>query len=341
MKKIIIILLVLGILGFGAYTYYKTKIANAATLAEGETTYTVEKTTLKNTLTLSGKIDADEKVTLAFKAGGRLTWLGAKEGDYVKKGQGIASLDQRELQKSLESQLNTYMITRWDFDQTKQDNKDAPYRDGDVGDRMKRIIDKAQFGLNNSVINVELQTLAREYSYLSTPIEGVVTHMSVTQPGIIVTPANTFEIINPATIYFSASADQTEVPNLMVGQTAQIVLDPYVDEKMLATVKSIAFTPKTGESGTVYEIKMLFITDNVNLKYRLGMTGDAEFTTRQKSNVIAIPIQYIKTENGKKNVTKLVDGKRVKVEVKIGEEGDSSVEIKSGLKAGDVLIETK
>jgi hypothetical protein len=47
MKKIIIILVVLGILGFGAYTYYKTKIANAATLAEGETTYTVEKTTLK------------------------------------------------------------------------------------------------------------------------------------------------------------------------------------------------------------------------------------------------------------------------------------------------------
>ncbi|MEI6327122.1 MAG: efflux RND transporter periplasmic adaptor subunit [Candidatus Roizmanbacteria bacterium] len=341
MKRIIIILVILGLLGIGGYTYYKTKIVNAATLADGETAFTVEKTTLRHTLTLSGKIDAEEKVTLAFKSGGRLTWLGAKEGDYVKKGQGIASLDQRELQKSLESQLNTYMMTRWDFDQTKQDNKDAPYRDGDIGDRMKRIVDKAQFGLNNSVINVELQTLTREYAYLSTPIEGVVTRMSVAETGVIITPANTFEIINPATIYFSASADQTEVPTLMVGQTAQVILDPYTDEKMLATVKSIAFTPKAGESGTVYEVKMVFVTDNNNLKYRLGMTGDAEFTTLQKNNIIAIPIQYVKTENGKKVVTKIGNGKREKIEVQIGVEGDSSIEIKSGLAPGDVIVETK
>ncbi len=341
MKKIIITLFVLGIFGFVGYRYYKTNIANASTPVEGETPFTVQKTTLRDTLTLSGKIDADEKVTLAFKSGGRLVWLGAKEGDYVQKGQGIASLDQRELQKSLESQLNTYMITRWDFDQTRQDNKDAPYRDGDVGDRMKRIIDKAQFGLNNSVINVELQTLAREYAYLSTPIEGVVTRMAVTQPGIIVTPTNTFEIINPSTIYFAATADQTEVPKLTVGQTAQVILDPYPEEQIRATVKSIAFTPKTGESGTVYEIKMVFASENNNLKYRIGMTGDVEFTTRQKSNIIAIPTQYVKTEGGKKYVTKVSDGKKIKVEVKIGEEGDSDIEIRSGLKVGDVIVETK
>ena len=89
MKKFLIILLALSIFGYVAYTYYKANIAIAATTAEKEAAYMVTKATLKNTLNLSGKIDASEKATLGFQTAGRLAWVGVKEGDYVKKGQGI------------------------------------------------------------------------------------------------------------------------------------------------------------------------------------------------------------------------------------------------------------
>ena len=86
-----------------------------------EDSVSVKRGDLKQELTISGTVDAEEKVTLRFKTSGRLSWVGVKEGDYVKKYQAIASLDQRELKKTLQKELNDYMNERWDFDQSQED----------------------------------------------------------------------------------------------------------------------------------------------------------------------------------------------------------------------------
>src|SRR3989344_7100970 len=85
--------------------------------------FTVKKQTIKDELSLSGEIAADEHVILRFQSSGRLAWVGVKEGDYVKKYQGVASLDQREVQQNLKKYLNTYVNERWDLDQEKQDTQ--------------------------------------------------------------------------------------------------------------------------------------------------------------------------------------------------------------------------
>jgi len=340
-RRIILFIIIVGLLGSIGYWIY-TKNSSTAQLGgktSTENLYTVERTKLRETLTLSGEIDAEERVTLSFPTGGKLYWVGVKEGDYVQKYQGIASLDQRDLQKRLESSLNTFMITRWDFDQTKQDNKDAQYKDGDLGDRMKRIIDKAQFGLNNSIITVELQALAKEYAYLYTPIEGIVTKVGAPYAGVTVGATTTYEVVNPNTVYFSATADQTEVPKLRIGQKANIIIDPYPEDTVAAIVSSVSFTPRVGDTGTNYEVKLTFPEQANVLKYRLGMTGDVEFLTKEKSNIYAVPTTFIVTEMGKKYVFILKDGKTVKTEVVTGEEGDSDIEIVRGIQAGDVLVE--
>src|SRR3989344_2912816 len=66
-----------------------------------KTTYTVKRQTLSDDLSLSGEIDAEEKTVLRFQSSGKLSWVGVKEGDYVKKYQTVASLDQREVQENL------------------------------------------------------------------------------------------------------------------------------------------------------------------------------------------------------------------------------------------------
>ena len=53
----------------------------------------------------------------------------------------------------------------------------------------------------------------------------------------------------------------------------------------------------------------------------------------------AVPITYVLTEIDKKYVYILKDGKKLKTEVKTGEEGDTAIEIVRGIKAGDVLVE--
>jgi RND family efflux transporter MFP subunit len=328
--------LVLIVLAIGGYFIYQNQQAQAS---KKEVTYTVTRETLQDVLVLSGKVDADEKVSLRFQSGGRLAWVGVKEGDVVKQYQGIASLDQRQLEKSLQKYLNTFSRERADFDQSLDDNDTLTIDlKQEVRDRAKRTLDQSQLDLNNTILDVELQTLAKEYAYLYSPIDGIITHVGAPAAGMNVAITDTFDVINPDTIFFALSADQTEVVRLGEGMLAKITLDAYPDEQIAGSITSIAFTPTTSETGTVYEVKM-GISGLQNMKYRLGMTGDAEFILKEIPNVVAIPFEYIIDENDKQYVNKKLNGKKVKIEIKTGNEYDGLVQVTDGLYAGDVIYE--
>jgi len=332
-------LFVIIFLVIGYIIYQKTTSAQA--ISKKESTFVVKKQDLEESLTLSGKVDADEHAVLRFQTSGMMSWVGVKEGDYVKKYQGLATLDQRELQKTLKKYLNTYMSSRWDYDQTKEDKqiKNIGGLSEDARREALRVLDKAQFDLDNSVIDVELKDIALKYSYLYTPIDGLVTKVDVPFAGINVTPAGAeFEVINPKTIYLSATADQVDVVRLNEGLTSEITFDAYPDTIIPGTISKIAFVPKTGESGTVYEVKVILSADNSTYKYRYGMTADINFVISKKENVLAVPANYIKSEKKQKYVMKKENGNKIKTYVKIGEEIDSNIIITSGLKEGDVII---
>lgn len=296
----------------------------------------VSQGTLEEKMTISGAIDAEEKVTLHFQTGGRLTWVGVKEGDFVKKYQTIASLDQREVKKNLEKKLSDYLKTRWDLDQAKKDT----YKDQIISDPIKRIIDKYQFDLNKAVLDVELQDLSNEYANLWTPIEGIVTKVGSPYSGVNITPSTAeFEIVNPKTIYFAATADQTEVTRLIKDMVGELILDAYPNTSISGTIKDISFIPKTGETSTVYEVKFVFDNDNSNYKYRISMAGDLSFVVQKKENVLYIPNKFIKNLNGKKYLTVKRNSKDIKIEVETGMETDTETEITSGISADETVYE--
>jgi HlyD family secretion protein len=342
-KKIIILAVAIILIASGVYYFYLQRSKQSGSLVTSQETnneiYKVKRNELIETLLISGEVDAHEKATLFFPTGGKLAWIGAKEGDKVKKYQGIASIDKRDLEKRLQSSLNTYMISRWDFEQAKDDNKNSEYIDGDLGEKFRRLIDKAQFNLNNAVISVELQALANEMSYMYSPIDGIVTKVGATNVGENMLATSTFQVVNPESIYFSAIADQTEVPIILIGQTAQITLDAYEEEKIRGIVRSVSFTPESGDTGTTYEVELDMETPNQNLKYRLGMTGDVEFVTKIKRNVYAVPLSFVKTDKTGKFVYIMDGNKKVRKLVTTGDEGGDMIEIKNGVAQGDILVD--
>jgi RND family efflux transporter MFP subunit len=340
-RKRLVFVVLLGVAVFGVFMLLRQQpaITRAMVRADSAKRHVVSRETLRQTFALSGKVDAKERVSLAFQTGGRLAWVGVKEGDVVKKSQAIASLDVRQLQKDIQKRLNDYQTARWNFDQTKQDNKNADVTTGDMGDRMRRLIDLAQYGLNNAVLNLEIATLSKEYAYLTTPIDGIVTRVDAPFAGVNIPMGTTYEVVNPSTLYFVASADQTEVPKISIGQEAILTLDAYPDERISAIVKHIGFTPKTGEGGTLYDVEIEFGAQESRSKYRVGMTGDAEFVMSEKKEVLTVPLGYVRIEQEKKYVTKLENGRLVKTEVVTGIEGDDAIEVISGLREGDVVVE--
>lgn len=302
--------------------------------------YTVKRQTLTEVLSLSGDIDAEEKVSLRFQTSGLLSWVGVKEGDYVKKYQVLASLDKRELQNSMSKLLNTYSGSRWDFEQAQANNKDwqtAGMTDA-ARDTVKRTLDKYQFDLNNSVLSVESQALAIKFASLWTPIEGLVTKVDSPLAGANITPATaTFEVINPKTIYFSATADQTEVISVTPGMMGKVVLDSFPDFELNGEVKTISFTPKVGESGTVYGINITFDSSELADKIKIGMTGDVNFVLKEIKDVLVVPEGYLKKQNGKYMVMIVQAGMKIKKEVTVGSSVEGMMEITGGLNEKDVI----
>lgn len=306
--------------------------------------YTVTRTNLTETLTISGSVDAGEKADLQFQTGGLVTWVGVKEGDIVKKGQRIASIDQRQLAKTLEKDLNLYVKQRLDFDNQKQEYTEKAL----PGDKYLRqdLIDafqKAQYDLNNTVLDVELQNISLQYSTLVSPIDGIVTHVPVTQSGTNILPTQAgFQIVNPQTVFFSADADQTEIVQVYKNEPASILFDAFPDKEVYGIIESLGYMPKEGEASTVYEVKIKFFDSDADIldKYRIGMTGDVTFKTKQHSNVIAVPLTYINTEGDKKFLYKSVKGKPVKTYVEVGEAIETDTIVTSGLQEGDVIYDT-
>lgn len=330
-KRWYLILLAIFFIGF---VFYKNNTASKA--KNTVDSYTIKRENLKEVLTLSGEIDATEKVTLRFQTSGRLAWVGVREGDYVKKYQGIAALDQQTVKINLEKALRDYSKERWDF----EEDREVTYKNKALTDTMKRILEKNQFDLDKAVFDVELQSLSLEYASLWTPIEGIVTKVDVPFPGINITPAGAdFKIINPKTIYFSATADQTEVIKLKDDMAAKISFDSYPEKTYEGKLYYIAFTPKQNETGTVYELRFKLEDRAMTLPLKMGMTGDLDIDLKEVKSVLSAPSAFIKKDNRGSYVKAKENGKDTKKYIKVGEEIDGKFIIINGLSNGDVIYD--
>ena len=300
--------------------------------------FTVQRGEVKQEISFSGKVDSTEKAILQFQQGGLMSWVGVKEGDFVRKNQSIASLDTRLADISLKKSLNLYSITRIDFDQLNKDYDNYQENsDNDYREKIKRILQKNQFTLENSVLDVEAQDLTIKLSTISTPISGIVTKITSPLAGVNISPSQAqFEIVNPDKIFFSVSVDQIDLASISQGKNVEVIFDAYPESIIPGKIESISFTPILGETGTVYEVKISFVKlNNKDLNYKIGMTGDANIILEKKENVLFVPSEFVK-EDLKGNYL-LVGKKMKKIYVKTGLESDTSIEIKNNINEGDIV----
>lgn len=293
-----------------------------------------EYTTLTKTLEVSGVVDAKEKAALRFAAGGKIVYLGAKEGDWVRKGQTIASIDQRELQKRLQQDLNAYVRERWDWEST-QDATDYDVEDLET----RRDIDQQQTQLHDTVLDVEIRNIAITNAYLNAPFAGVLVASPVTVPGVHVTGGEAFEIINPSTLVFKAAVDEADIGLVKLGQTGDINLDAYNDQPISATVSAISYRSQQASSGTVFVIDLPLVGENLVNRYRLGMNGDVVLNIETKENVLAIPLDATRTREGKTYVdVRTGETTFEEREIQVGLETDDMIEVISGLNADQEIV---
>ena len=301
--------------------------------------YSPTRADIAQTLELSGKVRAENSATLKFLAGGLVTYLGPKQGDSVKKWQTLASVDTRQLQKTMEQKLNLYAIQRGTFDQTIDDNNNS-IPDGELGDTLKRLLEKNQYQLENTVKDVEYQSLTLRLSRLTSPISGILIQSPITSANVQVSALDTWIVVDPTSLYLSADLDETDLKRVSVGQKVRVSLDAYPDREIISSIDSISYSPKETTSGTTYEVKIAIDSPDQQL-LRLGLNATAGVVLAEKNNTLTLPASAITNIAGKPFVYLKSGNKYIEKSIETGIENGGVVEVLSGVSESDHVYAKK
>lgn len=331
-RKIGIVLLVIIVLIFG------NRIAKNRKKEYSE--YYAERRNITQTLELSGEVDAKKKEDLHFLAGGLVTYYPFSEGDEVKRFQTIASLDQRQLKKTLEKYLNLYGIQYNAFSNT-QDTYEDEIKTNDISDELRRTLSNAQYSLDNSVLDVEIQDLSIQLSRLYSPFDGILVKSPITTPNVTVSALDLFTIVDPTTLFFNADLDESDLSKIDATMRVLIELDAYPELEIESGITYVSYTSKELTTGTTYEVDIPIPQEYLS-ELRLGLNGTAVIILSEKTDVLTLPIEAVIEESDRTYVLVKNNGDVKEVEVETGISNDTYIEILSGITEQDkVVLEKK
>lgn len=298
-------------------------------------TLKVEKGNIVESVSTSGTVQADKYAVLTFPAGGKVVSVSVTTGQKVLKGQFIAQIDTVALNAAYQNAQNTYRATQAAVD-LEHDN-DKNYGAGETFSQ-KSTRTAAEVANDNAYNNVLAAQDALKNAIIFAPFSGIMDTVSPSSPGInLAAAAANYTIVDPTSVYFDAEVEETDLPNIAVGQRVDVKLDAYPDEiihGVIETIGMVAFTSSTG--GNAYHVRII-LPENINEKFRVGMGGDADIIFATLNNVLKVPSSAVINETNN-YVWLIQNGRAKKVQVEIGGASADETEIRSGVSEGDIVI---
>lgn len=175
--------------------------------------------------------------------------------------------------------------------------------------------------------------------YLATPIiapiSGTLILRSV-EPGQTFTNTDAiFTMSDRLTV--KAQVDETDISTIKLKEKAQIVLDAYPGQKLQAVVDQIAFDAKTVNSVTTYIVDVL--PEQTPATMRSGMTANVTFFIESKKDILLVPAEAIKVQDGRTIVSlRGPDGKPQVRDIQVGVSDGKNTEVIDGLQEGDTVL---
>lgn len=334
----------------------------------------VKRGNIAQTVIATGTIRSNNRVEVGAQVSGRITKLNVVLGQEVKKGDLIAMIDSMTQENDLEkakSQLSSYekqleskkvdlevkkskynrasnlykvkSISQDEYETAKQEYADAKSGVSEIEELIKQ-----------AKVEVKMAETELSYTVITSPIDGVVVSIPISEGQTVNSKQNTPTIVQVADLkkmLIKPEISEGDITKLKKGQEVEFTILSLPEKIYRAKIDSIdpAMTTLTDDEyeESVSDTEAVYyyanvIVDNIDNNLRIGMTTTNTIKVAEAKDVIAIPTTAL-YKKGDKYYVKILGEKEVveEKEVKIGINDDMNTEIKSGLKEGEKLILTE
>jgi|WetSurMetagenome_2_1015567.scaffolds.fasta_scaffold82637_2 membrane fusion protein, multidrug efflux system len=277
-----------------------------------------------------GTVEESQAVPLSFLTTGTADKVLVDEGQRVKKGQMLATLNNF-------SYRNAYDIADAKEKQAQDayNRLSAVYKNGSLPEVKMVEIETA---LQQARSTVMLAKKNLEDCSMYSPISGVVGRRTI-EPGMNVIPGSAvLTIVQIDKVFVKIPVPENEIDAIKIGQVSTV---------KVAALNNEVFAGKIEQKGVManplshtYEVKIAILNRNDQL--RPGMVCDVVIARNAKTNAVFIPQQAIQADNKENKFVYVVDTvkniARRKNVCPGNLPGNGTIEITSGLEQGDRVI---
>ncbi len=331
----------------------RQKAGELFTVKRANVTYSTEQTGI-----IKAQVGAIVKV--GTRATGLLNRLKFQIGDFVKKGDLIVEIDDREILANLRNAEAVVEEQRRDLDAKKaqdvynQTNYEREqrllakeYTTRDNVEKAKRELDvsRAQVDLGKAKVREAQERwkalkVSHSYTKIYAPISGYISSVATQEGETVVSglsAPNLITIIDPTKLEMWIYVDETDIGRVKPGLKIEYWVDAYRDKIYKGVIDRIYPQPELKEN-IVYYLAIVKIDPTDALTLKPEMTSHVKIIIEQKSNVIVVPNGAVRFEDRKNVVYVKSRGKVVRQEVIPGVRDQRFTEIASGLSEGQEII---
>jgi len=304
----------------------------------------VQKVQERETISVSGTVNTPDSPTdVSFLVSGKVLFVGPREGDYVKRGQRLASIDPTDYQLAL-----TAATKQKDVAEVAHKRAEDEHR------RMKMLYDSNSLAPNDyEKFKAAFDSTARQYEQavaaeklsrkhltdatLYSPTSGYIAKRMI-EPGDTASVGQpVFEIIQLNPVEVNVGVPETDVHLVRIGQKAEIKIPALPGRSFEGTVRIINVS---ADPNTRTYMTRITVANPKHL-LRVGMVAEATIRGDKVVPMAILPGDaVVRDPQGATQVfVYYPDQKRVYTKrVDIGAAIDKDVEIKSGLSGNELIV---
>lgn len=286
----------------------------------------VQESELESSVRAVGTLLAEASATLRAEVPGQVLAIHFEEGKRIAKGEKLYSLEATVLEAEANEARANAERSEAAFERAQEL-------------QAKRLISMTDYDAARANYDVDVARLLSSRAKLSktvirAPFDGFVGLRRVNIGDYASVGQELVDVVQLDPLRVDFSVPEVLLPKVMPGQSIEVTVDAYANEVFQGRITAVS--PKSDVQGHNLEVRASLPNDE--LKLRPGLFVRIRIKLGVKLDAIVIPEQAIWPIGQNKTVYVVADGKAEQRVVRLGERRPGSVEILSGLEAGDVVV---